>query len=606
MKIYNGTEWKQAKSLKINDGAVWKPAKKAWILDGPYGSGAWRLFYPYYPINSSGLSFIYSGTTYPTIGTTWEVNSTWNSEDAYLPTSYTYKWYRSGQEISGATAKTYTTTSMDIDKIISAQVTAVNLRGSTPITGSTGVTILPFVTSLVAYDATPTPSASISLNVNGLSYSGSWSSTNATSVSITSNNGQAYPDSSGSSGNYSGIGSAGPITISGSLTNSNKKVYLSWPSAQGAASYEIIKSGNNVETKITVSSSTTNYTWENIANGNETNYFSVYPKSPAGTLGYGQNQLVSTSNKFGSATAASSLYEPYPTAPSNVYGSDNSASDSGTFYWNASTSPIGRSITGYSYTIYKSGSFYTSGSTTATNVSVNDTGSFSISVTGSDGIWNSSAGTGSGTFTVKSPGTPSPSTSGAAYNQFNVSWTAITGASSYSVKVGTSAWGSNILDTTTTNTSATISGLSASTTYYVTIAAYKNGYGYGSNGYTTGTTTVDPTVNISAPNVQFERTATQIKWGIDNGYWTGPFDAYGIEWEVRTGAGSGTVITSGNTINYTTTMTKGPVNGYSWNYWVRSTTDLPYSSSPRYLRARMYGYNSATNTFVDGTWSGWS
>jgi len=601
MKIHDGTTWQEAKSLRINNGSSWVSAAKGWVYDN-----GWKLSYPNYPVLSSGFLSI-SGTPVATVGTTYTANIVWLVDPAYLASSYSYKWYRSGTLISGATSQTYLTVVADVDKIISCRVEATNARGTTSVLLETGATILPRIATMeAAFDTTLTPTATVSLSVNGLSYSGSWSSSNATTVSISSTNGQAYPDSSGASGTYSGIGSAGPIRVDASLTNTRKRVYLQWSAAPGAASYDVIKYGNNVETKVNIPSNQTSYIWDNIADGNETNYFSVYPKSAVAGTGYGVVQTVTASNKYGSASASSSLYEPYPTAPTNVIGSDDSSADSGSFSWSASTSPIGRTILYHSYTINRDGSYYTSGTTTGTSVAVASTGSFTISVTGFDGIWTSNAGTGSGTFTVKSPGTPSPSTSGAAYNQFNVSWTAITGASSYSVKVGTSAWGSNILDTTTTNTSATISGLSASTTYYVTIAAYKNGYGYGSNGYTTGTTTVDPTVNISAPNVQFERTATQIKWGIDNGYWTGPFDAYGIEWEVRTGAGSGTVITSGNTINYTTTMTKGPVNGYSWNYWVRSTTDLPYSSSPRYLRARMYGYNSATNTFVDGTWSGWS
>jgi hypothetical protein len=52
-------------------------------------------------------------------------------------------------------------------------------------------------------------------------------------------------------------------------------------------------------------------------------------------------------------------------------------------------------------------------------------------------------------------------------------------------------------------------------------------------------------------------------------------------------------------------MTKGPVNGYSWNYWVRSTTDLPYSANARYLRCRLYGQNDNTYAILDGPWSDW-
>ena len=391
MKIYDGTTWQEAKALRVNTGASWSPAVKGWVYDN-----GWKLSYPNYPVLSSGYISI-SGTPAPTVGTTYTANIVWLVDPAYLASSYSYKWYRSGTLISGATSQTYLTVVADIDKIISCRVEATNVRGTTSILLENGATILPRIENMeAAFDTTLTPSASVSLNVNGLSYSGSWSSSNATTVSITSNNGQAYPDSSDVSGTYSGIGSAGPIRVDASLTNTRKRVYLQWSAAPGAASYDVIKYGNNVETKVNIPSNQTSYIWDNIADGNETNYFSVYPKSPAGIGGYGVQQLVTASNKYGSASASSSLYEPYPTAPSNIIGTDNSNADSGYFTWSSSQSPIQRTIVSHSYTIYKNGSFYTSGTINGTSVDIADTGSFSISVTGFDGIWTSAAGTGSG------------------------------------------------------------------------------------------------------------------------------------------------------------------------------------------------------------------
>lgn len=604
MKIHNGTTWQEAKSLKIHNGSSWVSAAKGWIYDN-----GWKLSYPNYPVLSSG-SLQISGTPVATVGTTYTANVVWLVDPAYLASSYSYKWYRSGTLISGATSQTYITTTDDIDKIISCRAEANNVKGTTSILLENGVTVLPRIASMeAAFDTTLTPTASISLNINGLSYSGNWSSNNATTVSIVSSNGQAYPDSSGPSGAYSGIGSAGPITIIGNLTNTRKRVYLQWSAAPGAASYDVIKYGNNVETKVNIPSSQTSYIWDNIADGNETNYFSVYPKSPVLGLGYGVNQSVTTSNKTGSASTSSSLYEPYPTAPSNVYGSDNSVSDSGAFYWSASTSPIGRSITGYSYTIYKNGSFYTSGSTgsSTTNVTVNDTGSFSISVTASDGIWNSSAGTGTGTFTVKAPGQPSPSPSSASYNQFSVSWAAVTGAAIYSMNVGTYSGGNNVLsDVGVGSTSTTVSGLSEDTLYYVSVKAYKNGYGYGSEGTTSQRTTVNPTVTIQTPTQPtFYRSGTTMKWGFDNPSWTGPLSPAGVEWEIRASASSGgTLITGGNTRDYNTSWISSSGLPSIWHYIVGTHAgDLPATASARYLRFRLYGTNTVTYGIVNGPWS---
>ena len=453
MKIYDGTTWQEAKALKVHTGSSWASAIKGWV----YNNG-WQLSYPNYPVLVSGPTLSISGTPYPTVGTTYTANATWNMDPAYAPTSYTYKWYRSGSEISGATSQTYLTTTTDIDKIISVQITATNGRGSTPVTNSYGATVLPTVASLTAYDSTITPTASINLSVNGLSYSGSWSSSNATSVSVTSTNGSIYPDSSGQSGNYTGTGNAGSITVYATPVNSNKQVYMTWTAAPGAASYDVVRYGNNTQTTINLPSSQTNYTWS-LADDNPNNYISVYPRSPAGIQGYGIQTTVSTSNKTGtSASASSNLYEPYPTAPSSIYGSDDVNPTGGTFYWTASTSPIGRSITGYSYTIYQNGSYYTSGSTSGTSVQVPASGSFSISVTASDGIFTSQTGSGSASFTSKATAPTDPS---GVYGVDNLSPTG-----------GTFNW-----------TASTATG-GGTITYYYTV--YQNG-GYYTSGSTTGT-----------------------------------------------------------------------------------------------------------------------
>jgi hypothetical protein len=325
--------------------------------------------------------------------------------------------------------------------------------------------------------------------------------------------------------------------------------------------------------------------------------------------GYGASQSVSASNKTGVPSSASSnLYEPYPSAPTNVSGYDSSSADSGSFSWNSSTSPIGRTILYHSYTINKNGSFYASGTTAqgVTSVAVPATGSFTISVTGFDGIWTSAAGTGSGTFTVKAPGTPSPSTSSITHNSFNISWSAIPGADTYSVKIGTSSGGSNIVDTTTSYTSYAASSLSESTPYYVTVAASKPGYGYGPGGPASATTTANPTVTIYTPTQPtFYRSGSTMKWGFDNPIWTGPLDPVGVEWEIRASASSGgTLITGGNTRDYNDSWISTSGLPSIWHYIVGTHAgDLTATTSARYLRFRLYGWNTVTWALVNGPWS---
>ena len=66
------------------------------------------------------------------------------------------------------------------------------------------------------------------------------------------------------------------------------------------------------------------------------------------------------------------------------------------------------------------------------------------------------------------------------------------------------------------------------------------------------------------------------------------------------------MITDGNTRTYSTGTSGILVNGYTWNYVVRSTADLPYSASARYLRCRLYGINTNTGGVYDGPWSSWT
>jgi hypothetical protein len=303
MKINDGTNWQEGKELKIYTGSSWSSAKKAFV----FVDGAWKIMYPNLPerVASTTPIFQYSGTTYAAVGSVFAFNISWNMDPAYAPTSYTYQWKRNNVNISGATSQTYTATEQDLDKILSATVVATNDRGSTTVSESSGLTILPELPLMLAYEITDTPSQpSVSISKNALAYSGSWtSSTNATDYTITTNNGSV----SKSGQTFSGTGQPGQVTVTVTPVNTNKKVYIVWNSAPGASSYDIVKYGNDGTTTVNVSSSTNTYTW-NIATGNENNYFTVYPKSPAGMQGYGIQKLATTSNKTGTpGTATATL-----------------------------------------------------------------------------------------------------------------------------------------------------------------------------------------------------------------------------------------------------------------------------------------------------------
>jgi len=608
IRAFDGSTWQNQKSLRIYDGSLWKTAKQAWVYTGTQ----WSIMYPEFPLNTAAPSISTTSGTSGVIGCVYSVTlGSWNSQDAYAATTYSYQWTRNGTDIFNATGSSYTTVGADAEQTIGCRITATNLRGSTPITVSTGVMMLPAVTSVSTSDSTVTPGQPSSVTLNsptGLSYTGSWTvGSNATTYDGYGGGYAGTPSFNYSARTFSGTGTAGNAVIFVRSVNTNKQILVSWPAAPGAVTYDVHINGSFF---YNVPSTTTSITQSVLNTDGYT--FTVYPRTTnfRGTGATGT--VTSAADKFSAYTQSNveTLFVPNATSPTSANARVSSSNLS--VSWSGATNAVKYRV----YWTTNSGfsgdpnSTYDTPEWTSTSASYN--GSFSegstyyffISAAGNNGIWTPYGSfKASGTVAYTAPGTPSPSTSSITSSSFNISWAGIPGASFYSVKVGTSFGGSNTVNTTTTSTSYSVSGLSSSTAYYVTIAAYKDGYGYGSDGSSSATTLAAPP-SIGVPLVQFERTSTQIKWGIDNPTFSGAFTPFGIEWEVRTAAGGGSAVAN-STITYTTSMTKGPVNGYTWNYWVRSTTDLPYSASARYLRARLYGQNDNTFAIVDGPWSSW-
>ena len=245
IKAYDGTNWYNQKSLKIYNGAQWLTAKQAWIFNG----ANWAINYPEFPVNTAGPSISALSGIAGRIGCVYIASvGSWNSNDAYNPTSYSYQWQRAGSDISGATNNTYTTGANDVEQIISCRVTANNLRGSTPASATTGLQMLTQVTSISVSDYTSTPNkpSSVSISNTGLSYSGSFTTLDNISSYYEALGGGTAGTPSVNSGakTFSGTGTAGNASVSIRGVNTNKQLYINWPVAVGAVSYDIYVNGN--------------------------------------------------------------------------------------------------------------------------------------------------------------------------------------------------------------------------------------------------------------------------------------------------------------------------------------------------------------------------
>ena len=302
IKAYDGTNWYNQKSLKIYNGSTWSTAKQAWIFDGL----SWRINYPEFPVNTAGPSISALSGIAGRIGCVYIASvGSWNANDAYTPTSYTYQWTRSGADISGATNNTYTTGLDDAEKIIGCRVTANNLRGSTPASATTGLTMLPQITSINVSDNTATPNipSAVSIGNTGLSYSGSFTTLDNLSTYYEAVGGgtAGTPSVNSSAKTFSGTGTAGNASVSIRGVNTNRQIYVSWTSAIGASSYDIYINGN-LHTNITPGSANS-YIFN--APDETARNFSVYPRS-TNTQGYGVG--------YGTAVAATTKYSGYRTS----------------------------------------------------------------------------------------------------------------------------------------------------------------------------------------------------------------------------------------------------------------------------------------------------
>lgn len=302
IRAFDGSTWQNQKSLKIYDGSIWNTAKQGWVYTGTQ----WSIMYPEFPLNTAAPSISATSGISGRIGCVYTASvGTWNTNDAYSPASYSYQWTRSGTDIFNATGSSYTTVAADVEQVIGCRITATNLRGSTPITISSGVQMLPQVTAVTASDntATPNPPSGVSIGNTGLSYSGSFTTIDSVPTYFEAVGGgtAGTPSVNSSAKTFSGTGTAGNASVSIRGVNTNKKIIVNWTQAPGAVSYDIYLGGSFFTN---VSGVATTYNEFTVVD-TSSKTFAVYPRS-TNYQGYGVTA---------SPASASDKYSGYATSP---------------------------------------------------------------------------------------------------------------------------------------------------------------------------------------------------------------------------------------------------------------------------------------------------
>ena len=155
--------------------------------------------------------------------------------------------------------------------------------------------------------------------------------------------------------------------------------------------------------------------------------------------------------------------------------------------------------------------------------------------------------------------------------------------------------------------SYTFTGKASSTTYSGTVTVYSSTGNTASASYSFTTTTPFTPPSSGAPALQFLRTSgsSRLDWYCDYPGISGNGSITGMDFEIRTTAGGGTLLASGTRAYPGAGTYPYSAAGTIWAFRMGTANgDISYSSSARYGRARVVMLGTNGTTYY-GTWSSW-
>jgi Fibronectin type III domain len=222
-----------------------------------------------------------------------------------------------------------------------------------------------------------------------------------------------------------------------------------------------------------------------------------------------------------------------------------------------------------------------------------------------------SGGSGGGSSSSPSGGSSTPSAPAApvlttASNQLSVSWTAVTGATSYELWYNTSNDSSSAtkFGSDVTGTTATITGLTNDTTYYVWVKA-KNSVGTSGFSSSTNAKPIAPTTAPDAPAapvLTHGNNQLTVTWTAVNG-------ATSYEVWYYTGDDSSSASKFGSDVTGTTATITGLTNGTTYYVWLKAKNAIGTSgfgaSANKLLAPNIPSYPTLTSGLgqITATWT---
>ena len=512
-------------------------------------------------INSYGTSASSSTITYGTISSTPtglttsgngpnSINLAWTASTGAGSYSITYQ--PSGgaaSTVTGLTGTSTTISSLVINTSYSFQILAVNTYGSSALSSAVNFTTAPSTpTGLAASNSTAssiylswnssTGASSYTINYTGAATSSVTGLTgtnttisNLTAASVYNFTVTAVSGSGSSPASTAvsyGTASSAPTGLTGSSATTSG-FSVTWTAVTGASSYSLSyqPSGGSYSTITGLTGTSTSLSSLN--------------------SGTAYNLYLTAVNTYGTSAASSTvIYGTISSAPTGLAGSSPTSSGL-SLSWTGSTGAT-------SYTV----SYQPSGgsSSTVTGIITNSTAItglsagtvYTINVTAVNTYGNSAASSNITYGTLPSAPTglsaTAPSTS-----QINLSWTSVTGATTYSVSYQPSG-GSYSTTTGITASSTSITGLTAGKTYSLYVTAV-NTYGSGSASTTItyGTlppapsglafTSITSTSLVASWSAAAGATSYNVSYQVSGGSWSTPVSVNGTSTTIS-GLSSGT------------------------------------------------------------------